>query len=286
MAITDFLSSSLFAGKTVFVTGGGSGINLGIAKNFAAVGAKIAICGRTQEKLDAAAGELRALGATVCHGVADVRDFAALEALLARVKTELGPVDVLVAGAAGNFLCPAAQLSANGFKTVVDIDLLGSFNAARAAFSQLRETRGSILFISAGQAYMPYGFQLHVAAAKAGIDMMMRNLALEWGRYGIRVNSIAPGPIAGTEGMKRLSSPGTIAQIERAIPLGRLGTVDDIGQLAVVLASPLASYVTGTLLVADGGQNLPGSALFNMGAEQALAAMATRAAAEGETSKA
>jgi len=286
MAITDFLSSSLFAGKTVFVTGGGSGINLGIAKNFAAVGAKIAICGRTQEKLDAAAGELRALGATVCHGVADVRDFAALEALLARVKTELGPVDVLVAGAAGNFLCPAAQLSANGFKTVVDIDLLGSFNAARAAFPQLRETRGSILFISAGQAYMPYGFQLHVAAAKAGIDMMMRNLALEWGRYGIRVNSIAPGPIAGTEGMKRLSSPGTMAQIERAIPLGRLGTVDDIGQLAVVLASPLASYVTGTLLVADGGQNLPGSALFNMGAEQALAAMATRAAAEGKTSKA
>jgi len=286
MAITDFLSSSLFAGKTVFVTGGGSGINLGIAKNFAAVGAKIAICGRTQEKLDAAAGELRALGATVCHGVADVRDFAALEALLARVKTELGPVDVLVAGAAGNFLCPAAQLSANGFKTVVDIDLLGSFNAARAAFPQLRETRGSILFISAGQAYMPYGFQLHVAAAKAGIDMMMRNLALEWGRYGIRVNSIAPGPIAGTEGMKRLSSPGTMAQIERAIPLGRLGTVDDIGQLAVVLASPLASYVTGTLLVADGGQNLPGSALFNMGAEQALAAMATRAAAEAETSKA
>ena len=286
MAITDFLSSSLFAGKTVFVTGGGSGINLGIAKNFAAVGAKIAICGRTQEKLDVAAGELRALGATVCHGVADVRDFAALEALLARVKTELGPVDVLVAGAAGNFLCPAAQLSANGFKTVVDIDLLGSFNAARAAFPQLRETRGSILFISAGQAYMPYGFQLHVAAAKAGIDMMMRNLALEWGRYGIRVNSIAPGPIAGTEGMKRLSSPGTIAQIERAIPLGRLGTVDDIGQLAVVLASPLASYVTGTLLVADGGQNLPGSALFNMGAEQALAAMATRAAAEAETSKA
>jgi len=286
MAITDFLSSSLFAGKTVFVTGGGSGINLGIAKNFAAVGAKIAICGRTQEKLDAAAGELRALGATVCHGVADVRDFAALETLLTRVKTELGPVDVLVAGAAGNFLCPAAQLSANGFKTVVDIDLLGSFNAARAAFSQLRETRGSILFISAGQAYMPYGFQLHVAAAKAGIDMMMRNLALEWGRYGIRVNSIAPGPIAGTEGMKRLSSPGTMAQIERAIPLGRLGTVDDIGQLAVVLASPLASYVTGTLLVADGGQNLPGSALFNMGAEQALAAMATRAAAEGETSKA
>jgi len=123
---------------------------------------------------------------------------------------------------------------------------------------------------------MPYAFQLHVAAAKAGIDMMMRNLALEWGRHGIRVNSIAPGPIEGTEGMKRLSSPEALAQVKHAIPLGRLGTVDDIGQLAVFLASPLASYITGALIVADGGQNLPGSALFNMGAEQALRAMEAR----------
>ena len=272
MQISTYFPPDLMKGRTVFVTGGGSGINLGIARNFAAVGANLAICGRTQEKLDGAADELRALGARVVAQVADVRDMAAIEAVLARTQDELGPVDVLVAGAAGNFLVPAEQLSPNGFKTVVDIDLLGSFNAARAAFEQLKATRGSVLFISAGQAFMPYAFQVHVAAAKAGIDMMMRNLALEWGRYGIRVNSIAPGPIEGTEGMRRLASPAALEQIRQAVPLGRLGTVDDIGQLAVFLASPLATYVTGTLVVADGGQNLPGSALFNMGAAQLLKA--------------
>lgn len=272
MQISTYFSPDLMKGRTVFVTGGGSGINLGIARNFAAVGANLAICGRTQEKLDGAADELRALGARVVAQVADVRDMAAIEAVLARTRDELGPVDVLVAGAAGNFLVPAEQLSPNGFKTVVDIDLLGSFNTARAAFEQLKATRGSVLFISAGQAFMPYAFQVHVAAAKAGIDMMMRNLALEWGRYGIRVNSIAPGPIEGTEGMRRLASPAALEQIRQAVPLGRLGTVDDIGQLAVFLASPLATYITGTLVVADGGQNLPGSALFNMGAAQLLKA--------------
>jgi NAD(P)-dependent dehydrogenase (short-subunit alcohol dehydrogenase family) len=212
-------------------------------------------------------------GAKVCTAVADVREMSALEAALARIKSELGPVDVLVCGAAGNFICPSEQLSANGFKTVIDIDLIGAFNASRAAFDQLKETRGSIIYISAGQAFMPYAFQLHVGAAKAGIDNMMKNLALEWGKYGIRCNSIAPGPIEGTEGMKRLSSPAALAQLKAAIPLQRLGTVDDIGQVAVFLASPLASYVSGTLLVADGGQNLAGSALFNMGAEQMLKAM-------------
>ena len=275
MNITAYFSKELFKGKTVFITGGGSGINLGIAKNFAAVGANVAICGRTEEKLDNAAVELRAFGAKVCTAVADVREMAALEAALAKTKTELGSVDVLICGAAGNFLVSAEQLSANGFRTVIDIDLMGAFNASRAAFSQLQETKGSIIFISAGQAYMPYAYQVHVAAAKAGIDMMMKNLALEWGRYGIRCNSIVPGPIDGTEGMKRLSSPDARAQLSAAIPLGRLGTVDEMGQVAVFLASPLASYISGTVLVADGGQNLSGSALFNLGTEKMLKAAAT-----------
>ena len=181
-------------------------------------------------------------------------------------------MDVLVCGAAGNFLVPAEKLSANGFKTVIDIDLLGSFNASRAAFEQLKETRGSIIFISAGMAYMPHAFQVHVGAAKAGIDMMMKDLALEWGRHGIRTNSIVPGPIEGTEGMKRLSSPAQKEMFINAIPLRRMGTVDDIGQTAAFLASPLASYISGCVVVVDGGQNLPGSALFNMGAEQILRA--------------
>ena len=218
MNIASYLSRELFKGKTVFVTGGGSGINLGIAMNFAALGANVAICGRTQVKLDAAAAELRSLGAKVCAVAADVRDFAALEAAFARTRLELGPMDVLVAGAAGNFLARAEKLSPNGFKTVIEIDLLGAFNASRAAFEQLKETRGAIIYISAGMAYMPHAFQVHGAAAKAGIDMMMKNLALEWGPYGIRSNSIVPGPIEGTEGMKRLVSPAQEATSHRQHP--------------------------------------------------------------------
>src|SRR5438046_7945976 len=128
MNITKYFSKELFKGKTVFVTGGGSGINLGIARNFAALGASIAICGRTQAKLETAAVELRTLGAKVCPVAADVRDFAALETAFARCRQELGPMDVLVAGAAGNFPVPAEKLSPNGFRTVVEIDLMGAFH--------------------------------------------------------------------------------------------------------------------------------------------------------------
>jgi len=272
MLVTQYFAKDIYKGNTVFVTGGGSGINLGVAKNFAALGADIAICGRTQEKLDAAAEELRALGAKVCAVAADVRDIAALQAAFARSKAEVGAMNVLVCGAAGNFLVPADKLSANGFKTVIDIDLLGSFNACSAAFDQLKETKGTILFISAGMAYMPHAFQVHVGAAKAGIDMMMKNLALEWGRHGIRANSIVPGPIEGTEGMKRLSGPAAKAALIDAVPMRRMGSVDDIGQTAAFLASPLASYISGCVVVCDGGSNLSGSGRFNAGAEQMLKA--------------
>lgn len=275
MLVQQLLPRDLFRDKTVFITGGGSGINLGVAKNFAALGAHVAICGRTQARLDAAAVELRALGAKVCAVAADVRDAAALEAAMARSQDELGSMDVLVSGAAGNFLAPAEKLSANGFKTVVDIDLIGSFNASRAAFDQLRQTRGCLIYISAGMAYMPHAFQAHVGAAKAGIDMLMKNLAIEWGRYGVRTNSIVPGPIEGTEGMKRLTDPAQKDRFLEAVPLRRMGTVDDIGQTAVFLASPLAAYITGCVVVCDGGQNLVGSALFNIGAEQVLRAQGT-----------
>ena len=274
MLVNRYLAPDLFKGKTVFVTGGGSGINLGVAKNFAALGANIAICGRTQSKLDAAAEELRALDARVCVVAADVRDFAALEAAFARSNDELGPMDVLVCGAAGNFLVPAEQLSPNGFKTVIDIDLVGSFNASRAAFEQLRQTRGCLIYISAGMAYMPHAFQVHVGAAKAGIDMLMKNLALEWGRHGIRANSIVPGPIEGTEGLNRLTDAAQKQAFLDAVPLRRFGSVDDIGQTAAFLASPLAAYITGCVVVCDGGQNLPGSALFNAGAERMLRSQA------------
>ena len=265
--IEKFFPRDTFRGKTVFVTGGGSGINLGVARNFATLGAHVAICGRTQEKLDAAAVELRALNAHVSGKVlpvaADVRDYAALEAAFARTANEVGKIDVLVSGAAGNFVCPAEGLSPNGFKTVVDIDLQGSFHASRAAFEQLKATRGFLLFIGAGQAFVPMAYQVHVAAAKAGIDIMMKNLAIEWGAHGIRTATIVPGPIEGTEGMRRLSPPEMKKTREAVIPLGRMGTVDDIGHAAVFLASPLASYITGVVLCVDGGNSLVGSAIWN-----------------------
>jgi NAD(P)-dependent dehydrogenase (short-subunit alcohol dehydrogenase family) len=265
--VAGYLSRDLFKGKTVFVTGGGSGINLGVARNFAALGANLAICGRTQDRLDSAATELRALnahaGGKVLGAVADVRDYAALEGVLQRTRDEIGAIDVLVSGAAGNFVCPAEQLSPNGFRTVIDIDLQGSFHASRAAFEQLKATRGVLMFIGAGQSFVPQSHQVHVAAAKAGIDIMMKDLAIEWGQHGIRTMTVVPGPIEGTEGMRRLTPPGFEETKRALIPLGRMGTVDDIGQAAVFLASPLAGFVTGVVLCVDGGSNLVGSAIWN-----------------------
>jgi NAD(P)-dependent dehydrogenase (short-subunit alcohol dehydrogenase family) len=260
--IRRILAPDLFSGKTVFVTGGGSGINLGIALTFARLGAAVGICGRTLARLEDARALLEREGGPAYTAVADVRDGEALQMALDGIKTEIGPIDVLVCGAAGNFLAPAETMSLNAFKTVVDIDLLGTFNASRLAFEQLRETRGSIVFISAGQSATPYPLQAHVGAAKAGIDQLMRNLALEWGRFGIRVNSIIPGPIDGTEGVRRLLPGKASEQLARSIPLGRFGTAEEVGAAAAFLASPLASFVTGTALSVDGGQNLPGSGIF------------------------
>jgi NAD(P)-dependent dehydrogenase (short-subunit alcohol dehydrogenase family) len=271
MIVTDYLPKDLFKGKTVFITGGGSGINLGVGRTFAALGANVGICGRTQAKLEEAAAQLHSLGAQVVAQVADVRDYTALERALNATRDQLGPIDVLVCGAAGNFPTPAEKLSPNGFKAVMDIDLLGSFHACRAAFDQLRQTRGCAIFISAGMAFIPYPYQVHVGAAKAGIDNMMKNLALEWGKCGIRCNSIVPGPIEGTEGVKRLGGELPDAAAKMGIPLGRFGTTEEIGHAAVFLASPLAAYITGTVLVVDGGQNLAGSRSFGMAIEAIMA---------------
>ncbi|GED99591.1 short-chain dehydrogenase [Gordonia spumicola] len=259
----DLLSPTLHRDSTVFITGGGSGINLGIAEVFARTGAKVAICGRQEAKLAAAVTRLRDLGADAMYTVADVRDFDALAAGLETTARAFGPVTAVVAGAAGNFNAPASAISANGFKTVIDIDLLGSFNTARAAFDQLVETSGSILFVSAGQAYSPTSNQAHAGAAKAGIENLMKNLSLEWGRYGIRANSLVPGPIAGTEGLERLSAEVGSDRWRQAVPLGRFGTTADIGVMAAILASPLAGYVSGSQVIVDGGFGLAGFGMLH-----------------------
>ncbi len=251
-----------FSGKSVFVAGGSSGINLGIANAFAASGAKVAIASRSQERVDRACEELRRHGREVLGRSADVRDFAAIAAALAAAHEAFGEIDVLVSGAAGNFPAPALGMSANAFKVVVDIDLLGTFNVLRAAHQYLTKPGASIINISAPQSYNPMPLQAHACAAKAGLDQVMRVLAMEWGPDGIRVNSIAPGPIAGTEGVARLSGSEAVRQsMAKRIPLGRLGTLDDVAELALFLASPWASYITGALIPCDGGWSLWGGGL-------------------------
>lgn len=257
------LPPDLLRGRNVFISGGGSGVNLAIARTCASVGANLAICGRTEATLKLAAAELGAHGAEVVHAVADVRDAAAVDEAFALGAERLGPMDVVICGAAGNFLAPTERLSTNGFRAVMDIDLLGSFHCAKAGFAQLRQTRGNILFVSGGQSQMPFVHQSHVAAAKAGVDQLMRNLALEWGPLGIRSNSIVPGPVSGTEGMKRLTESIGADVWSAMVPLGRFATPEEVGTMAAVLVSPLASFVNGAQILVDGGMVLSGSGAFN-----------------------
>jgi len=192
---------------------------------------------------------------------ADVRNPEEIEKAIAATVARFGKLDIVVNGAAGNFLCAAEELSPNGFGTVVDIDLKGTFNVCRAAFDELKKNRGQILNISATLHYVGTPMQLHVSAAKAGVDALTRNLAVEWGRYGIRTNAIAPGPIEDTEGMKRLIPEAIKEKLRKRIPLGRFGLVKDIENAAVFLCSDAASFINGEVLVVDGGQWMAGNRL-------------------------
>ena len=246
----------ILAGRTAFVTGGGSGINLAIARRFAEHGARLMLLGRTEEKLDRACDEIRAIGGTAGRFAADVRDYAAVVEAFARTREQFGEVDVVVCGAAGNFPAPALGMSANGFKAVVDIDLLGTFNTCRASYEHLRKPGASILAISATQAFTPVANQAHVCAAKAGVDMLIKTLAVEWGPEGVRVNCITPGPIDDTEGMRRLApDPDSRRRAIESVPLRRLGAKDEIADLALFLASDAARYITGAIYLCDGGQS-------------------------------
>ena len=245
---------NLLAGKVAFIAGGTSGINLGIAKRYAELGAKVAVAGRNPEKAANAAAEIG-------HGAiglsCDVRDYAQIEAALKEAKDKLGPLDIVISGAAGNFVAPALGMSANGFRTVVDIDLNGTFNVFRACYDLLARPGASLIAITAGQAVNPSMMQAHVCAAKAGINQLIRVLAMEWGPSGVRVNGISPGPIAGTEGMARLSpTPESDKAITARIPLRRFGEVEEVAESAVFLVSSSARYVTGTILDCDGGSQL------------------------------
>ena len=213
----------------------------------------MAIVSRTLEHLEPTKAELAALGVRTIAQAADVRDPAAVSVAVGAIASELGRIDILINGAAGNFICLAENLSPNGFGTVVDIDLKGTFNVSRAVLPHLRVQGGSVVNLSATLQYLGTMGQSHAAAAKAGIDSLTRTLACEWGPHGIRVNGIAPGPIEGTEGVRRLTNEKSRAGALEQCPLGRMGTVDDIANAALYLCSDAASYVNGVTLVVDGG---------------------------------
>jgi 2,4-dienoyl-CoA reductase [(3E)-enoyl-CoA-producing], peroxisomal len=253
--------SDLFEGQVMWITGGGSGIGAGIAAAFAAHGARVALSGRKADKLERVAEGIIAAGGEALVVPADVRQPEALAASVAQIDARWGRLDHVVCCAAGNFLAPAVALSANGFGTVVDIDLKGTFNTCKAAFPLLSKAGGTITNISATLQYTGTPLQIHASAAKAGIDALTRNLAVEWGALKIRVNAVAPGPIDDTEGMARLAPAGAKQKLTALIPLQRFGKIDEIADTVLFLASPASAYTTGAVFVVDGGQWLATSGL-------------------------
>jgi NAD(P)-dependent dehydrogenase (short-subunit alcohol dehydrogenase family) len=237
-----------------FITGGSSGICLRIAERFRAAGASISLVGRSQEKLDRVTGEM---GPNSRGYPVDVRAYEPLSSCLRAARDTFGEIDILICGAAGNFPAPVLGMSSNAFKAVMDIDVLGTFNTCRAAYEHLQKPGARIINISAGQAFRAMPMQSHVCAAKAGVDMLTRTLALEWGPAGIRVNSVTPGAVDDTEGMRRLAPDPAMREAALSrIALGRFASKDNIADLCLFLVSEAASYITGAVLVCDGGLSL------------------------------
>ena len=253
--MANIFQPGLFRGKRAFVSGGSSGINLEIAQRLVGLGADVAIFSRSQEKIDAALALLRAGGGSATGYTGDVRQYETVAAAIDDFAQAGDGIDFVISGAAGNFVAPAAQMSPNAFRTVVDIDLMGTYHVLRASFAHLRRPGASLINISAVQSSQAIPFQAHVCSAKAGIDMLTKALAVEWGPAGIRVNAILPGPIEDTEGMRRLSSTPELAdKIARGIPLQRYGTKAEVANLAAFLCSDAASYISGAIMACDGGQ--------------------------------
>lgn len=253
--MSEVFGERILKGKVAFVMGGTRGMNLEIARRYARHGAAVAVSSRSPERCEAAAAELRGLGVDALGLPADVRDYDRVAEVLAEAAGALGELDIVVAGQAGNFYAPVLGMSSNGFKTVVDIDLVGTFNVFRACWDHLARPGASLLAITAPEAVKPLHFQAHVCAAKAGLNMFLRCLALEWGPAGVRVNGISPGPIEDSWGMKNViaTSPQIYEQIRRAVPLARWGTRSEVADAALFLASDAAAWITGHVLDVDGG---------------------------------
>lgn len=279
MADSPVFRDGLLAGQVGIVTGGGTGIGFGIAELLASLGMHVVVASRRAEHVEPAAERLRAAGGMASATTLDVRDPERARDVIADVARQYGRLDLLVNNAAGNFYAPSETMSPNAWRSVIEIDLFGTFFCSQAALPHMRASGGgSIVNISMTLHYRGWPQMAHATAAKGGIDALTRTLALEWATDRVRVNAVAPGPVP-TEGvLKAFTRPaasgpdlfagqtGTgdeaseritrdaIADRARGIPLARWGTPHDIANAVVFLASPAASWVTGAILVVDGGE--------------------------------
>ena len=250
--IESCFAPDVLRGRVAFVTGGATGIGKEICRVLALHGARVTMMSRKRDNLEAAVAELTGEGLDVRFGIGDVRDSGAVAAAVESTVAAHGRIDLLVNNAAGNFPAPMTSISPNGFKAVVDIDLLGTYNVSRAVFERcLRDGGGDIVNISAPFEQKGVAMQAHVAAAKAGVDSLTRTCAVEWGPYGVRANAVAPGSIASTEGVRRFAEAVRDGDQRAVNPLDREGHGTDIAYMVLFLCSPAARLVSGQVLAVD-----------------------------------